>query len=148
MVAGSASPPSDRTVRRATLARVVEHHPGTRSLFLALPAGERLAFVPGQFISCQLPSADGAGLVRAYSIASSPEDAELEICVDLIAGGPGSSHLFGLAAGAAVDFAGPFGSFALAEPPAEAMVFVAEGTAIAPMRPMVRRALERGGTQR
>jgi ferredoxin-NADP reductase len=67
--------------------------------------------------------------------------------MDLIAGGPGSSYLFGLVTGAAIDFTGPFGSFAFAEPPPESMVFVAEGTAIAPIRPMVRRALERGGEQ-
>lgn len=148
MSPANASPPPGRTVHRATLARVVEHHPGTRSLFLTLTAGGRLAFKPGQFISCELPQADGAPLVRAYSLASSPEADELEICVDLIAGGPGSSYLFGLAPGAAIDFTGPFGSFALDEPPPESMVFVAEGTAIAPIRAMVRRALERGGDQR
>ncbi len=147
MVDAGASPPPGRTVWRATVSRVVEHHPGTRSLFLALPRGERIGFVPGQFVSCRLPAGDGPPLVRAYSIASSPEDAELEICVDLIAGGPASSYLFGLATGAAIEFSGPFGSFALAEPPAEPMVFVADGTAIAPIRPMVRRALERGGAQ-
>jgi ferredoxin-NADP reductase len=80
-------------------------------------------------------------------LASSPEDAELEICVDLIAGGPGSSYLFSLSPGAEIHFTGPFGSFMLAEPPPESMVLVAEGTAIAPLRPMVRRALARGGDQ-
>jgi ferredoxin-NADP reductase len=143
----SASPPPGRTVQHATLTRVVEHHPGTRSLFLAPSAGRRLAFSPGQFISCELPQSGGPPLVRAYSLASSPEDDELEICVDLIARGPGSSYLFGLSPGADIGFTGPFGSFALSEPPPETMVFVAEGTAIAPIRPMVRRALERGGEQ-
>lgn len=134
-----------RPVWRATLARVVEHHPGTRSLFLALPAGERLVFSPGQFISCELPVGNGPPLVRPYSLASSPEEAELEICVDLVANGPGSTHLFGLARGATVAFTGPFGSFKLAEPPPAPMIFVGEGTGIAPLRPMVRRALQRPG---
>jgi ferredoxin-NADP reductase len=135
----------ERRAYRATLTRVHEHLPGTRSLFLGLPAGERLAFAPGQFISCALPVGDGPPLVRAYSLASSPEDAELEICVDRIAGGPGSTYLFGLSPGSEIAFTGPFGSFALAEPPPGPLVFVAEGTGIAPIRPMVRRALERGG---
>ena len=74
--------------------------PGTRSLFLALPAGERLAFTPGQFISCALPVGRAEPLVRAYSLASSPEDAELEICVDRVANGRGSAYLFGLRTGA------------------------------------------------
>ncbi|MCC6765529.1 MAG: FAD-dependent oxidoreductase [Deltaproteobacteria bacterium] len=140
-----------RPVHRATLTRIHEHLPGTRSLFLRLPAGERLAFTPGQFVSCELPvrghGGDDPPLVRAYSLASSPEDDELEICVDRVAGGPGSTYLFGLASGAEVAFTGPFGSFALAEPPPAHLVFVGEGTGVAPLRPMVRRALERGGTR-
>ena len=103
-----------RRVYRATLTRIHEHLPGTRSLFLRLPGDERLAFTPGQFVSCELPVGDAPPLVRAYSLASSPEDAELEICVDRVAGGPGSCHLFALAPGAEVAFTGPFGSFALA----------------------------------
>ena len=138
---------TERRVYRATLARTVEHHPGTESFFLRLPAGERLTFTPGQFISCELPVGDGPPLVRAYSLASSPEDDELEICVDLVAGGPGSNYLFRLAPGAEVAFTGPFGSFVLAEPPPVPLVFVGDGTGVAPLRPMVRRALERGGDQ-
>jgi ferredoxin-NADP reductase len=132
---------------RATLTRVHEHHPGTRSLFLRLPSG-RLPFMPGQFLSCEIPVADGAPLVRPYSIASSPEDDELEICVDRVANGPGSAHLFALRPGDELAFTGPFGSFALPDPvPDVPLVFIGEGTGIAPLRPMVRRALQRGGTQ-
>lgn len=141
---------AERRGHRAELTRVHEHHPGTRSLFLRLPAGEKLAFTPGQFISCALPVGPGGDdepLVRAYSLASSPEDAELEICVDRVADGPGSSYLFGLTPGSTIDFTGPFGSFALDQPPPVPLVFIGEGTGIAPLRPMIRRALECGGTQ-
>ena len=58
---------AERRVYRATLARTLEHHPGTQSFFLRLPAGERLAFTPGQFISCALPVGGATPLVRAYS---------------------------------------------------------------------------------
>lgn len=139
---------ADRRVYRATLTRIHEHHPGTHSLFLRMDARDAWTFTPGQFISCELPVLGDPALVRAYSLASSPEDAELEICVDLIAGGPGSTHLFGLPVGAEVVFTGPFGSFVLVEPPPVPLVFVGEGTGVAPLRPMVRRALARGGTQR
>ncbi|MEB2286028.1 MAG: hypothetical protein B6D46_03965 [Polyangiaceae bacterium UTPRO1] len=146
MSASDRSPGGPR-VHRATVTRIHEHLPGTRSLFLRLPAGERLAFTPGQFVSCALPVGDDPPLVRAYSLASSPEDDELELCVDRVAAGPGSGHLFTLAPGAEVEFTGPFGSFALAEPPPAPLVFVGEGAGVAPLRPMVRRALERGGSQ-
>ena len=141
-------PASARPMHSATVTRVLEHHPGTRSLFLALPPGERLDFTPGQFISCALPAAGTEPLVRAYSLASSPEDGELEICLDRVANGRGSAYLFECGIGAPLAFTGPFGSFALAEPPAAPLVFVGDGTGIAPIRPMVRRALERGGAQR
>lgn len=131
----------------ATLERVHEWSAGTRSLFLRPAAGAHLVFKPGQFISLELPIGDdGESLVRAYSIASSPEDGDaIEICLDLVPDGPGSTYLFGLAPGAALPFKGPFGSFYLDEPPAAEMVFIGAGTGIAPIRPMVRRALERGG---
>ena len=138
----------------ATLERVTEWNPSTRSLFLRLPAGERLPFKPGQFISLELTISGGERIggdepiVRPYSLASSPEAGDLlEICVDLVPGGPGSSYLFGLRPGAPVVFKGPFGSFVLDEPPAAEMVFVADATGIAPIRAMVRRVLERAGNQ-
>jgi ferredoxin-NADP reductase len=124
--------------RSARLVRVVERAPDTRSLFLAVPGG--LAFRPGQFISCLLPVGD-ARLTRPYSIASDPETPrELELLLNLVPGGDGSHHLFGLAPGATIVFTGPWGTFALDEAPPAETVFVAESTGIAPIRPMLRRA--------
>ena len=40
-----------------------------------------------------------------------------------------------------LDFTGPFGAFTLERVPDRELVFVAEGAAIAPIRPMLRRAL-------
>jgi ferredoxin-NADP reductase len=129
----------------ATLERVTAWTPTTRSLFLRLAAGTTLPYDPGQFVSLVLPVGTPP-LVRAYSLASSPEDGGLlELCVDRVAHGTGSAYLCGLAPGAALVLRGPFGSFKLAEPPEAEMVFIAAGTGIAPIRPMVRRAAARGG---
>jgi ferredoxin-NADP reductase len=143
-VTDAASSPAPATYR-VTLDRVAEWTAGTRSLYLRLPDGVTLPFAPGQFVSLALPVDDGTPLVRAYSLASSPEDPRLEICVDRVPGGPGSAYLFGLRPGAMLELKGPFGSFLLASPPEAAMVFVGDGTGIAPIRPMVRRALAHGG---
>ena len=121
----------------ARVARIVEHAPDTRSLFLR---GPRLAFRPGQFISCLLP-VGGETLIRPYSIASSPEEDDLEICLNLVPGGLGSPYLLGLPAGAEVRFTGPWGTFVLDHAPEAEAIFVADGTAIAPIRPMLRRAV-------
>ncbi|HLK12480.1 MAG TPA: FAD-binding oxidoreductase [Candidatus Binatia bacterium] len=126
--------------REARVERVVAHAPGTRTLVLRLPPGERLAFRPGQFVSCLLP-VGGERLIRPYSIASSPEEpARLEILLDLVPGGPGSRHLFGLGPGDRLRFTGPWGTFVLDRPPDAEAVFVAAETGIAPIRPMLRRA--------
>jgi ferredoxin--NADP+ reductase len=127
--------------REARLARVVEHAPDTRSLFLRLPPGERLEFRPGQFVSCLLPVGEQPPLIRPYSLASGPDDDELELCLNLVPDGPGSHHLFRLTPGAVVHFTGPWGTFVLDRAPDAEAVFIADGTGIAPIRPMLRRAL-------
>ncbi len=132
---------------RATLERVKEWSPTTRSLFLRLPPETAFAFTPGQFISLELRLGGDMPAVRAYSIASSPEQHDLlEICVDRVPGGAVSTHLFALERGATLDFKGPFGTFTVGDPPAAETVLVADGTAIAPIRAIVARILERGGT--
>src|SRR5262245_41611463 len=118
---------------------VLEYGPTTRALFLQLATP--LAFVPGQFISCLLP-VGSAVLTRPYSIASDPESADrLEIVVDRVPNGPGSGYLFSLVPGDTIRYTGPWGTFTLDEAPRTEAVFIADGTGIAPIRPMLRRAL-------
>ncbi len=131
----------------ATVERIQEWTPVTRSLFLRLAAGARMPFNAGQFISLALPVGDSPPLVRPYSLASDPDAELLEICVDRVPGGLGSAYLFTLVPGAALSFKGPFGTFMVDEPPAAEMVCIGERTGIAPIRAIVRRALARGGEQ-
>jgi CDP-4-dehydro-6-deoxyglucose reductase, E3 len=131
---------TQRVTYEATIARIVERAPETRSFFLQLPQGQRFTFAPGQFISCLLPLG-APTLIRPYSLASSPGEPELEICLNRVPGGLGSAYLFGLDVGATLRFTGPWGTFALDEAPDAACVFIAEGTGIAPIRPMLRRVL-------
>lgn len=123
--------------RRAVLEAVQDHGHATRSLFFRPDAP--LAFRPGQFLSCLIPVGDQR-LVRPYSIASSPEEPQrLELLLNLVPGGPGSSWLFARAPGAVLDFTGPWGTFVLDAPPDAEAVFVAADTGIAAIRPMLRR---------
>jgi phenol hydroxylase P5 protein len=135
----------ERRLYEGRVARIVQRAPDTRSYFLALPNRKGFKYKPGQFISCQLP-VDGETLTRPYSVASNPEDEELEICLNLVPGGRGSAYLFGLTLGDTVHFTGPWGTFCLEEVPDTPCVFVAEGTGIAPIRPMITRALATAGT--
>jgi len=130
-----------RTVHSASIERIFNHSADTRSLFLRLADGSNFAFIPGQFISLELPLKDEVR-VRPYSIASSPEDGQpLEICLNLVPGGAGSHYLFGLSVGDRIGFTGPFGRFTLDRAPEVETIFIADAIAIAPIRPMIRRAL-------
>jgi ferredoxin-NADP reductase len=118
-----------------------DHNADTRSLFLSLMGGGRLQFLPGQFISISLPL-EGGTRVRPYTIASSPEQADaIEICFNQVPGGLGVRYLFERRVGDELEFTGPFGGFTIDRPFASHCVFIAEGTAIAPIRPMIRRML-------
>jgi ferredoxin-NADP reductase len=135
--------PPQRVTYEAVIERIDEIAPETRSFVLRLPPAPRFTFKPGQFISCLLPIG-GETIIRPYSIASDPEDSSrLEICLNLVPNGPGSHYLFSLGRGTVVRFTGPWGTFVLEEPPAAECVFIADGTGIAPIRPMLRRALAR-----
>ena len=134
-----------RITYSATIERIVEHTADARSLFLRLPADTRFTFTPGQFISVSIPLPNETR-VRPYTLACSPDDdGPLEIIFNLVPGGAGSEYLFRRRVGDRIQFTGPFGLFTLDRAPAVETIFAAEGTAIAPIRPMVRRALSRPG---
>ncbi|MFZ0887633.1 MAG: FAD-dependent oxidoreductase [Candidatus Binataceae bacterium] len=137
----SATASRQRPVYTARIERIFDHAADTRSLFLHIVEGGSLRFVPGQFISISIPLS-GETRIRPYSLASSPEDGEpLEICFNQVPGGEGVRWLFGRIVGDTLSFTGPFGTFTMEHRPTVETVFVAEGTSIAPIRPMLRRAL-------
>jgi ferredoxin-NADP reductase len=88
----------------------------------------------------------GSSERKAYSMASAPEDAAredgLEFLIKLENAGAWGDHLAGLQRGSMVSVQGPVGSFVF---PARAeereFLFVAGGTGIAPLRAMIRHAL-------
>ena len=138
LAAGSAR---QRPSLRARVARIYDHCADTRSLFLITTAGALPRFLPGMFISIAIPLA-GDPRVRPYTVASSPEAGEpFEICFNRVPGGAGAAWLFDRRIGDGLDFTGPFGAFTLERAPAAETILIAEGTAVAPIRPMLRRAL-------
>ena len=58
-----------------------------------------------------------------------------------VANGRGVGWMFERRVGDTIEFSGPFGNFTIDAPPAAETGFIAEGTAIAPIRPMLKRAL-------
>jgi ferredoxin-NADP reductase len=139
-----AAPPPRRPLYRARIERMRDHNADTRSLFLRIIGGGQLAFVPGQFISISLALGHETR-VRPYTIASSPEETDtIEVCFNQVPGGEGVRYLFERKVGDELQFTGPFGAFTIDRSPEHECVFIAEGTAIAPIRPMIRRTLASG----
>ncbi len=106
----------------------------TLHLELEVDDVSRFGFVPGQWLSVKANTPDGEEITRAYSIASPPsENGHLALCLNRVDAGFMSNHLFGLKAGEAVTFQGPFGDFTL-RPPLRDTVFIGTGTGVAPFR--------------
>jgi ferredoxin-NADP reductase len=135
----SPGPAVRRPSYRARIERILDHAEDLRSLFLRTVDGPFPSFAPGMFVSVAIPLANEVR-VRPYTIASSPEDGEpLEIIFNRVPNGAGTAWLFERRIGEELAFTGPFGAFTLERAPEVEVIFIAEGTAIAPIRPMLRR---------
>jgi ferredoxin-NADP reductase len=122
--------------KKATVTAIRQLSPAVRSLVLDIEGG--FAFEPGQWLNVFLPS-EGAELRRAYSIASAPSDAAVELAVTHVPGGAMSPRLHGLLPGDTIHVDGPHGFFTREGDAAGApALFVATGTGIAPIRSMLR----------
>lgn len=121
-------------VEKRTLTPVVRH------VALRLLGSAPFAFLPGQFIQFILD----AKTLRQFSIASLPEALpRFELCVDISPMGRGSRFVEGMKPGDRVTFRGPFGVFVVPSTEGRSLEFVATGAGIAPIRAMIRSALQR-----
>jgi len=107
---------------------------------------DRFDFLPGQFISFAVPLPElGEDNARSYSLASYPDGSNrIELAVTRVPGGPGSTWLHEMRPGTRVNLSGPYGFFTIEAPPPAPLFFVATGTGVTPMRPMLRRVFEVG----
>ncbi len=119
----------------AVLLETRELAPDVRHFVFAIEGVERFDFTPGQFVSLHAELA-GKPITRAYSLAAPPDGNRIELCLNRVAGGHFSPHLFALAPGDAVECTGPFGYF-VPKPVVRATVLVATGTGVAPFRAML-----------
>ncbi len=106
-----------------------------------VPDIEALPFAPGQFVSI-VKEIEGKEITRAYSVASPHDGNHFALCLNRVADGMISPHLFSLQIGDTVDIHEPLGYFTLRHPGHRA-VFVATGTGIAPFRSMLLHHLPR-----
>ncbi|MBK9134715.1 MAG: cytochrome b N-terminal domain-containing protein [Betaproteobacteria bacterium] len=133
----------------ATVQTMQRLAPELMRVHIALPAGQHLPFVAGQYINIVLD--DGAK--RAFSFANAPADPNappntagdvIELHVRRIPGGRFTGHVFEqMKVGDRIDFEGPLGRFALNESQ-RPILFVAGATGFAPIKSILEDAFRRG----
>ena len=119
--------------------RIESVNAATRRFFIELPDQPSFHFMPGQFVTLDLPiHAQRNRRWRSYSIASAPDNSNvIELLIVLLDGGAGTTYLFNeIKEGSTLTLRGPHGHFIL--PPAlnEDIFLICTGTGIAPFRSM------------
>lgn len=121
--------------------RVQDETHDVKSFFFAPRRRSVMRFLPGQFLTFDLPI-DGQILHRCYTIASSPaRPFVLGITVKRVPNGPGSTWLHDhLMPGMALSVSAPMGDFTAANHPAGKYLFLSGGSGITPLMSMARAA--------
>lgn len=131
---------SDRTIGAVeTLAERIER-PYPSLLRMRVDPETDVDFAPGQYATVR-----AHGTPRAYSIANSPSEDELEFAIRRVPGGRLTSDLFvNVRVGDEVVVRGPNGDMVLNDPSGRDIVFLATGTGVAPFKSMIDYCFERG----
>jgi glycine betaine catabolism B len=120
--------------------RIQDETPTTRRFWIEVPELKVFNFIPGQFITLDLPIHEKAiKRLRSYSIASWPDGSNIfELIIVLDEKGTGTGYLFNeVHVGTTLTFRGPSGVFTLKEPVDKDLFLICTGTGIAPFRSML-----------
>ena len=124
----------------AVVTKIVQETPTTKRFFLALTSGQVFDFIPGQFVTFDLPIHEQKNKRwRSYSIASAPgNNNEFELVIVYLEGGLGTSYLFNeVKVGTTILMRGPQGVFVLPKAITTDLYFICTGTGVAPFRSML-----------
>lgn len=125
--------------RKGVVTRIENETPTTKRYFIEVPELDRFDFVPGQFVTLDLPIHEKVNKRwRSYSIASWPDGTNVfELLIVLLDQGAGTTYLFNeVTEGSELTFRGPQGVFTLPDPIEKDLYFISTGTGIAPFRSM------------
>lgn len=125
--------------RTGKIIRITDETSDTKRFWIEVPELETVDFIPGQFVTLDLPIHEKANKRwRSYSIASWPDGSNVfELIIVLDHEGTGTPFLFSLKVGSELSFRGPQGVFNLKEPVTNDLFLICTGTGIAPFRSMV-----------
>jgi glycine betaine catabolism B len=129
---------------KGIVTRITDETYNTRRYWIEVPELSSFDFIPGQFVTLDLPIDEKSNKRwRSYSIASWPDGTNtFELLIVLLEGGLGTTYLFNqVTVGSELTLRGPLGHFTLPEPIEKDLYFICTGTGIAPFRSMVHHIL-------
>jgi ferredoxin-NADP reductase len=130
--------------RTATVASV--EHPTPRAVQLRLDVPNRVDHLPGQHYVVRLTAEDGYRAQRSYSVASGPEDRQVELFVERFEDGEVSPFLADVVQpGDLLEVRGPIGGWFVWEGESPALL-VGGGSGVVPFLAMLRHARTLGRT--
>ncbi len=126
--------------RTGKVIRIENETGDTKRFWIEIPELTSFDFLPGQFVTLDLPIHEKPNKRwRSYSIASWPDGSNVfELIIVLDLQGSGTKYLFEkMTVGSALTFRGAQGVFTLKEPLDRDLFLICTGTGIAPFRSMV-----------
>lgn len=126
--------------RTGKVVSIINETSNTRRFLIEVPELDSFEFIPGQFVTLDLPiDAKPNKRLRSYSIASWPDGTnrfELVIVLDKL--GAGTHYIFNeVKEGSELRLRGPLGVFKLKQPLDKDVFLICTGTGIAPFRSMI-----------
>lgn len=126
--------------RKGIVIKIQEETYNTRRYWIQVPELTSFDFIPGQFVTIDLPIDEKPNKRwRSYSIASWPDGSNVfELLIVLLESGRGTTYFFNqVNVGSELTLRGPQGSFTLPEVIDTDLYFICTGTGIAPFRSMM-----------
>jgi len=126
--------------RKGIVIKIENETPDTRRFWIQVPELNAFDFIPGQFVTLDLPIHEKSNKKwRSYSIASRPDGTNIiELLIVLNPQGLGTNYLFNeVFEGSELTLRGPQGVFVLQQPIEKDIFLICTGTGIAPFRSML-----------
>ena len=126
--------------RKGKIIHIENETATTKRYWIEIPELDVFDFIPGQFVTLDLPIHEKLNKrMRSYSIASWPDGSNVfELIIILDKKGVGTNYIFDeVKVGSELTFRGAQGVFILKEPIEKDIFLICTGTGIAPFRSMV-----------
>lgn len=126
--------------RTGKVIRIEQATFNTRRFWIEIPEVDRFDFIPGQFVTLDLPIHEKRNKRwRSYSIASWPDGTNvIELVIVWLENGLGTTYLFNeIKVGSELQLRGPQGTFVLPKEINKNLFLICTGTGVAPFRSMI-----------